>query len=387
MNSLFEFGEYWDTGTFILFFVAGLIIARLAHRGANIEALSHPVEEKQYKKGLVLSYKLNIYYSFIYLILLLLYSLRSSEVGADTASYVSAFHNANSFNLQYSLNNLISQREPLFQITTYIIRKITDSYTIYLLCYGIIIASAYTRFIKSFWNTNNSFIMIIGLMVEYHYGLNVMRTALGMAFVLMSLCEIKKEKWIKAIIVGIIGVLFHYSAFIHIPLIILFYVVSRRERLSRKKIILLIAASIGIIIAGVPLLSNYFLATRYHGYVERASSGTLLGYWYIILSIGLSIILLLKNREKDAKSNILIFTTLYNVILLLLNYLFGAYRLTNLYVAPRLCLWDTLPQRFKSPQHRVIIRSVLFISLIVYMLFRMSRNSNPPGFAYKFFWE
>ena len=392
-NQLFEFGQYWDTGTFIVFFLIGILIALLAKQGSkairNEDIICNIYEGKVKSNKFNITLRINKYYTLIFIILWSIFSLRNSTVGADTPYYVNDFLYASGVNLSTSIDELINSREPLFLLITNLIRSITNSYTVYFMILGIIVAFAYTKFIKTFWTRSDSYILIIGLMVEFHYDLNVMRTALGMSFVLLSLCAIVDNKWTKSFVLGIIGVLFHYTTLVHIPLLIITFIVNKRKQLSKMKISFLLTLSAIIMLSSVPLFSTYFLSSRYHGYVERALEGTgnILGYWYIILSIMLSVVLLIINRETFNKNNVLIMSTLYNALLLIINAQFGAYRLTNLYVPARLSLWDTLPNRFRSPQAKLISKIILCSFLLVYMMFRLSRYSSSPGFSYKFFWN
>ena len=390
MYQLFEFGQYWDTGTFILFLSVGIVISLLAKRGAVYSSGKSITfgEEKNNERWVI---RVNYYYIFIFIILAFLYGFRSRYVGADTNGYVERFLQAEGFSFSLKIDTILYSREPLYELVNYLIRLLTDSYTVYFLVLGCFISFSYTVYIAKFWKKEGSFIFIVAMIVEYQYGFNVLRSAVATGFILLSLCSLKDEKYIKAGFIAVLGTLYHYSAIVQVPLVILAYAVKRKDTIKKRTLILLIGAIIGLLVGTLPLLSNIFTHSRFHSYIESSDSGNLLGRWYIILTIFYAIYLLIYEHKYENLENskyITIITCLYNLVLMVMNSLLGAYRLTNFYGITRLCLWDSFPLHYKQARNnRLLIILGLFIVCIIYILFRMSRYSAIRGFRYEFVWN
>ena len=388
MNYLFEFGEYWDTGTFIMFLILGFFVAFLAKKaskikGRNLIGIDFQYKQENNKIGII---RFNPYYFSIFIILLFVFSFRDSSVGADTQGYIDAIRETKTISFTLTVNGLLSSREPLFLIVSYLLQKITTNYTVYLFFWGIIISYAYTKYIKVFWNDKNAFVFLVMFVAEFHYGLNVLRTAIGAAFVLLSLCAYAEKKTKKSIILGICAVMFHYTAIVHMPLLILLHVIDNYEKIGKKKAIIFLILGSALTMFIIPYALRYFVSTRYHKYVETLGAGNVLGRWYVIITIAYSIILLFKKKNGTRDEKITIITCAYNIILLLLNVFLGAYRVINLYTMPRISLWSANFPQGKGKVNRFVYKIVVMSVVIVYLLFRMSRNSASPGFAYHFIW-
>ena len=384
MNKLFEFGQYWDTGTFLLFFFIGCIIALLSKMGSRQNVLSYNfygvIVNSQKKKRIQ---GRDICYILIFLIIFSVYSFRSEEVGADTPGYVLLFKNTTE--LKFEMNVIfptLNLYEPLFMLITYMVRKITDNYTIYFMVFGTILAYSYTKFFKTFWTSESGHIFLIAFSSQLFYDLNVMRSALGTAFILLSICAILKGKEKKAYLLTFIGIMFHFTVIVNIPLLFLLHIVDKKEIISKKKLVFYISSGIIILLAFVPLSRMYLGSSKYQSYLGNVTTVNIWGLWNVLVTIVLSIIILFRRNYIDKKGRILAISGIYDIITLLLVVKIGMYRVVTYYEIIRLALWGTVEEK-QNKHNRWILGICFFIIIIVFLLFKMSRYSSSPGFVYK----
>lgn len=385
MNQLFEFGEYWKTSTMIMFLFIGIIVCLLSKMGAKKRKDNDLVQWTGIDHNVV-HIRINWPYILMFLLLLFVFTFRSENTGADTIEYVKVFKASIRF---VRLNNFIdtfNYYEPLFLLVNYLVRLITENYTVYFFVCGCIISYSYVRFIYTFWDTKKNHLFLIIFAAAFHYDLNVLRSALATSFVLLSLCSIYEKRQFKSVILIMIGTLFHYTAIINIPLPIFYYLIEKKEKVSKKKTVALLFVGIMILFLIVPKLSEILSFTRYQSYLGNMVTVNILGLWNIIATIGLAILMLYSKRTKTRRGNCLVVFGLYNIVPLILNINLGMYRVAGFYMMPRISLWDEKISEYKG-FNRLIVNGISLILVLIILLFQMSRYSSNPGFAYEFVWS
>lgn len=160
-------------------------------------------------------------------------SNRDLNAVEDNINYMNNFFNKNSFN---SFNY-----EYLFDLTTFSIRKFTDSYIIYFFLLNVLLNGIifFTGFkIAKFYNASYEFLFILAFILifsswYYSSATNGLRQGLSLAIFYLSLIYLVLYKKIKTFtILMIISFFFHYSTILMLPFILLY-------RLSLRNLFLL----------------------------------------------------------------------------------------------------------------------------------------------------
>lgn len=383
IESIFPFSENWSWLTFCLYVIVGMIVTSFCKRGAKATAYNK-------KKGQKVKNS-EIYYFLAFIVLVLLATLRTENVGSDTRVYVDYFKQATYYKELYSSYKIMEQG---FLIYNSLIRKITSNYTIYFFITYSFIAWSYINYIKNHFDDNSDYIFLQLFIFFYTSNMSGVRSGIGVAFLLFSYTKLSKGKTIQAIILTIIAISFHYTTAINIYMICMIGIFKNQNRLKRKWI--WIVTTIGTIVVsyiGVFKIKSIFIGTKYEFYssisVEELS---LLGSTFFIIFIVLCIVnykaLFYKTKGKMSLRNSLIFSmslaVLYPII-----YIAGAYRIPNYYALPRLNVWseinNILIYKFGvENKHRMLFKVILQIIVILYLLFKFTRSATDGYFRYEF---
>lgn len=378
---IFEFGEYWDTKTFILFLLIGIITAALFHFGTI----------KQYKHT-VLNYRkktnTNVYYITAYLIFVIFYALKDISFGADSTIYINNYFLPIKDRISHISSGKIitlGQTEPLFLALLYIIRLFSDNYTIFFLVTGIIVAYGYVKFIHCFTTLDYEFAFLIPVFtVSYTYDMNIMRSALATSFMLQSLCFLLNKNTKKAIFFTCIASLFHYTMIVNFGFILFFTIWNKQKILSLKKSVILLIIFSVLMVSVTILLRPYLETKRYSAYLSRTPM--LLGHWPDIATTLLCFLIILYKKNTEDKIRVPIAVGLFNIIILISIFIIKTGRLTYYYSVPRLVVWAYyIPQFIRKEIGNTLLRKIIvLIVVIIYALFVLSRRSGAPGFEYAF---
>lgn len=373
--SLFEFGQFWSTNTFILYLALGAVVYFLVSQ--SVKRIYVPTTQQRLLLDIKKTYDIN--YILIFLLFLFIYAAKDLSFGADTEYYIKAFLSSTELNFD------IEGWEPLFVLYNYLIRGVTSNYVIYFFITGLIVAYGYTRFIKTFWTKRCDSLFLILVLVDFSYYMNIMRSGIGISIMLLSFCALKQRKNCKAIVLSVIAMLFQYTFVVNFGFFIIYFIL-RTKKIAKIKIKILFFIFCLLLVACV-LLKRVLLDTRYAHYVTE-STPNILGYWAPILSGLLALIELVKYNRKSLNedSDLAISGSVFTLLLLAPAMLLGAYRFINYYFMPRLLIWGFVSkQRFGKVIQNVLLRKLLIvIAILFYALFVLSRRSVDMGFAYIF---
>lgn len=373
--TLFEFGEYWDTTTFILILTVGFALCYFTKKARVAD------------KELVLVIKkskihLNKWCILIFVLLLFLYTFKDISFGADSEYYVKTFLASTSFNNTWNVG-----LEPLYKLFNYVVRHITDNYTLYFFFAGLFIATGYTYFIREFWINDNSLLIFLVLVsTQFFYDMNIMRSAMGGTFILFSFCALKNMDFKRAVILTMIGVFFQVTLIVNIPFIILYWILARNGKVKfLKTIVILVIALIATYV--VCLIANRYIAVTRYAYYSSGQdmNPTLIGNWPILISGILSLMMLNNRNECNSKIDLAILSSIFSLVLVIPVIMLGAYRLTMYFYLPRLYMWGYFFKKYIADnQGNRIIKNIFAIAIVLfYTLFVISRRSSIYGFTYR----
>lgn len=172
--------------------------------------------------------KNNLAVSVFFLMLWLLLSFRSVEIGTDTANYQLIFE---SYSKQSFARALNGDLEPLFGVLNWLIGTLTDNFQIYLSVVATItivpIAILYN------WDKRHSYLKII-LFVNMSVFIMVfsgIRQAMAISIGLIAFYFVKKKKLISFLITVVIAMCFHSSAFMLFAMYPLYYFRLKKKHL------------------------------------------------------------------------------------------------------------------------------------------------------------
>jgi len=375
LNSIFKFGKFWDIRTFFFFLILGITTALLCKQASKYDA-NHKQVNKTVSMGDVL-------YFIIFVLISFFYAFRNIAVGTDTETYVEIFLNLKSFTFEWNRFLLFKQNEILFELFTLAVRKLTSSYTFYFWLISLLIAYGYIRFFRTFWTKDTNKMFLILFVINFQYNMTALRSAMGHMFLLLSLCEIYEGKRKRAIIMTIVGSLFHYTIMVNFIFIVYQTYLMKNSKNIRKRFWIFTISIVIVFFIMLPHLSSFLLLTRYRSYIVQGRT-RLISYWYVFASFLLACLELYLKENRDSRINIAIATGTFSFILIGAAVYLGAYRLVGYYALPRYYLWDRalgeLPIRNKKS---IIYKGIAFIAIIAYMVYTMGRNSISKGFAYR----
>lgn len=369
---LFEFGEYWNTGTFILILLTGCAMSFLA-----AQATTGPVV-LQLGKSIAVR-KENLCYGAIFLLLVFLYTFKDITFGADSGLYVQAFQASTVL-----LHRHNSHWEPLFNLLCYVVRLFTDNYTVFFFVSGLIVASGYVKFVKTFWREDCDFLFIVLLAQQFFYDMNIMRSGIGGAFILLSFCYLKDNQIKKALIASAIATLFQYTLVVNFGVVILYVLSVRNGKIFRKMLVRYELLALVSAIVTCFLVRVVIANTRYSYYLTEMQP-TIIGNWSVFLSVAVTAVTLILAPKDDFRLNVAVVAAMFSLIMVVPVLMLGAYRLTIYYYVPRLFVWGYSSKQLvsKSGINPRLHKALVIGAVLFFALFTISRRSVTPGFAYK----
>ncbi len=230
-----------------------------------------------------------------FMILIVIMALRDISVGNDLRNYRSYFDFYSSVTPQYIIER--ERVDALYWLLTWLIAQITDSYQVFLTIVALMIllpmAIIYAQdrrhgFLKIvlFMNMSTFVMLFSGL-----------RQAIAMTLGLIAFeCAKKKHFW-RFLLVALIGMGFHHTAFMILAIYPLYHVTFKRKHLW-----LVIPSIILVFIFNKPIfgwateLMNYFLSDKYSAMAKIEETGA---YTMLILFIIFAVFAYIIPDEKQ----------------------------------------------------------------------------------------
>lgn len=152
---------------------------------------------------------------------------RSINIGTDLKVYATYMHYV-SVNFSFSrLIGIFGSGDILYSLLTFVVGKISPSFNFFLFIVQLLnCILIYVAIYKNRKNASMVVSYLIFLFTLYFRQLNLMRQGIALSFVICSFAYLKNSEKIKSIILLIIGGLFHVTAFLSIPVFLLYKVFS-----------------------------------------------------------------------------------------------------------------------------------------------------------------
>lgn len=260
-------------------------------------------------------------FAIVGLVLFGVMGVRDSSVGTDTSHYIDSFSTAR----YLSWGGMSSSHyEPLFYSFFLLVGAITDDGNLFILVESFITGVLMMRFVWRHSKSPLASLVLFQLFYFYCSSFNISRVWLGTAIALVGYDYVVQKKAKQAIFFPILGMLFHLSVVVLVPLYLL---MAKKKPISDAGLILVIGLSIALIPFSQMVLSLVvYLFPRYQVYLEidsGISSGFLLPSFMGIILLG-SLLVIEKNAAKaeSDEARRLCYPVTFGVCILILSSVF-----------------------------------------------------------------
>jgi len=245
-----------------------------------------------YNKGM------NGWYVFEFTILVLLAGLRY-RVGGDTLFYMNFFDYYPKLNELSDFDFIGAEFNPLWYLYNAICKFISDDFTTFQIIQAILVNSVFFWFFRKYTKYYFSAIFMYFFGYYCYFNFEVLRAVFAICCLMLSIPALNKRNYLVYYLWGIVGLLFHYSAFFMF-LFPLFQFIFKN--VSWKQLIIILVV-IGLILTSVsimPFILNMFsfnelIASRMEDYLDSAVNLTNIMFFY---ANTLPIVLILYMNEK-----------------------------------------------------------------------------------------
>lgn len=330
-------------------------------------------------------YKTDLYFWVFWLLLFLLTALRARSVGNDTGAYLDLFNR-----ILYSGTNTNLRYEMGYQYFNFVIGKITQ------LPQAIIIASAmFTYGMIAYYYRKYCVAPLLALVcffaLFYSGFTNTIRLAMACCILLFSYENAKNKRVLKTIFFLLLAVLFHNSAIIFAPYLIveMFDIKFRRKLFGIIAIIFLALCISGNYILSamnnlIPAINDYY---SIYMNSERVGSGWL-GIIFLIIKLGIMWITYFKIVPQKERDNGTTWLYAFALLLYFMSFVMNLFdRLASIYMF--VLIVPTIneiiySENGKKKKYLYIMISSLIGLFLIEVILKPEWNALYP---YSFFWE
>lgn len=367
---------YWSTLSMVLYSIMGLI---------SMSAVGY-VKKREYKLGVIQKINNRAFMGWI-IIWLFVTVFRKVDYGiggSDAIQYVLYFRDC----LEPNLHTLYAEHLDIgFQLLTKAIRFFTSNYKIYFaLIYGIIIIS-YAVFINEFTLTNIYYEPMLLVFFVYLRGFNTIRTNISVAFLLLAIVALYKDKKVLMGIWLILCLSMHVASFLFIPFFA-FYYLYNNKRLKVWQWGLMY----GVIVVGAKAVQQVVmkmigLRGAYAYYASASLNASFFeNGWKIAFGQILLLILfflfqsdIIKRVENYTEPNkrryqFVYLMCVYDFLMIPVNFILGVWRGYEYFYIPRLILWGVLLRTISyhlKTSDRKVLRVFALLAFLSWMIFRV----------------
>jgi hypothetical protein len=312
----------------------------------------------------------NAFLTFLSLIILVYIVNEPVSQYSDKWVYIENFDNIFESKLETASKDLG------FYLLTYVVKVITDSYSMYFFVIGFCYFYGYLRFIKHFFSNKYQFIVffsIISALGFYAYGTNTLRQGLALSIFLLAL--VYKNNKFKSILFSILAVLIHKSLIIPI---VAFWVVKKYDLKNNYIyfwLICLVAtiflgSSVGVVLGDVLVSSDSRIEGYLYGEYESYQAGFKLNF-LIYSAVPIIYGLKMKGKLNDEIYNqILSLYIVVNAVWLLMIRIAFTDRFAYLswFLIPFIFLYPLSQQQIFKNQNHIIALILFYLTIVTFLI-------------------
>lgn len=314
------------------------------------------------------------------------FSLRSTQVGTDTPGYIEGWRlSFNNTFLGFFTGSYtrVFAYEWGFTLLNYMISMFTRDPQIYLLVMSILI------FIPLFfilYKYSSSLFLSVLLYVHlglFNLSLTMLRQSLAMSITLIAFHYLTQNKRIRFVVVVLFAALFHKSALIFLPALLM-----KQVKLKWNVALL----SVYLLALGLVFLYREALLTLFTSLVDNYSNtlgdtGSYTLFAVFLLIFSMSVLRYREAIQKDSRNNIYFtFMAVSGLMLTFTSMSYLALRLTYYYYIYFILFIPEIIQSF-TERDRMLLPSFYLITLALTFGFYMNSGIQSFNTPYKFFWE
>lgn len=267
-------------------------------------------------------------------ITILLAALRDYSIGVDTFNYLQMdiyWQGATSFNsiaeyLEYYL--LYGRNEPLFALFMGIIAQTTGEYRVFLFtAQTVIMVGIYVGAYRMKDHSDPILTLLLFYLFYYNYTFNAIRQYMALAILFAAAHDIEEGKYKRYIIFVIIATLIHNTSILGFPLLLLYYLLYGRDKVTNVEIVKQqkeVTIGKRAVIGGLLISVFYFfeqisnilinigiLSSKYLVYLNSESNATFFASRMFLLVEIVGLVFLIRNfRKNNVHPDFFIFSTL-----------------------------------------------------------------------------
>ena len=335
----------------------------------------------------------NIFIILVGILLIYVSSVRSSNVGNDTETYLNIFSYANNTSLDAILFGP-QGADRGYLIYNRIIGSImgTDNRIILHLFNSSIITFGFMYFIKK--NSSSIAMSVLLYITLYYFGasLNIQRQFIALCLFFIAFEYMKKNKVLIPVLLILFASLFHASAIILLLVIFLFKIKPTPKNLIRIGVL---ATLVSLVVYVQPSIILQFSSqySRYIGtdFFDSVGVGGTMVLWVIKLSLSICGFLILRQRNNNLNPNvrrrifissIMVFISImFEIIGTRLSLLFRLAYYFDIFLL--LLIPDIAKYMFKETK---TVNLIAFVLSFVYFLFRLYTLTDGVV-PYEFIWR
>lgn len=367
---------YWSASSMVLYVVMGLV---------SMGAVSY-VKKREYKQNRIqkLGNKAYVAWIIIWEVITIFRKVDYNLGGSDAIQYVSYFKDC----LNSNLHTLYAEHLDVgFQLLTKCIRFFTADYRVYFaLIYGVIIV-AYIIFINEFTPTNINYESMVLIFFVFLRGFTSIRTNLSVAFLLLALVTLYRNKRMWTCVWLILCLGMHIVSFLFIPFFAFYFLYKNKKLKIWQGGILYVVVLVGARIVQQVLGKMTVLRGAYAYYATANMNISFFDNGWKIAFGQLLLLVLFLIFQSDISKTVANYTELnrkryqyiylmciYDFLMIPVNHILGIWRGYEYFYLPRMILWGivlrTIFYHFK-PGSRGTLRIISLILFISWMIFRV----------------
>lgn len=367
---------YWSASSMVLYVVMGLV---------SMGAVSY-VKKREYKQNRIqkLGNKAYVAWIIIWEVITIFRKVDYNLGGSDAIQYVSYFKDC----LNSNLHTLYAEHLDVgFQLLTKCIRFFTADYRVYFaLIYGVIIV-AYIIFINEFTPTNINYESMVLIFFVFLRGFTSIRTNLSVAFLLLALVTLYRNKRMWTCVWLILCLGMHIVSFLFIPFFAFYFLYKNKKLKIWQGGILYVVVLVGARIVQQVLGEMTVLRGAYAYYATANMNISFFDNGWKIAFGQLLLLVLFLIFQSDISKTVANYTELnrkryqyiylmciYDFLMIPVNHILGIWRGYEYFYLPRMILWGivlrTIFYHFK-PGSRGTLRIISLILFISWMIFRV----------------
>lgn len=332
----------WKWTTFLLFFLIAIISTMLIK--CSKKGIYFDDNSSRGKSG----YNTIFYIGLAYVVLIIFCLIRNVEIyppypgehSIDMNAYIYFFQNNLTAGWDWKKILTFNQWEPLFYTVNIIIRAFTDNYRIYWFVLYSFYLLCMLLFLFETIDGNMETVILPYFIVGLLYGMCALRSCIANAWCLLAFLNLQKNKKKKFVLYVLIATLFHYTAIVVLPLVVVIYVSKKLKSNERERCCIFVIMAFAMVFVTLPIGKYIISQTKYAVYLGNRM--TLIGQAPLFCCAVMTLLFFNDIKHKYMNMMVYIYIVLYNFLMIPFIVEFNVSRISDFFLLPRLIVWTMI---------------------------------------------